>query len=95
MDIGNILKEIRLSKKLTQVAVSKKIKLSQTSLSQIEGNVTQPSKTNFRKLCKLYGVPYQVVVWKSITIKDIPPKNRELFNKLSPIMDTLISEILK
>ncbi len=93
MEIGTTLREVRKSKKLTQVKVCGKINISQTFLSQIEGG-KEPSPTMLRKLCKFYKIPYQVVIWKSLTEKDIQKDKKELFNQLHPIMNKLIDEIL-
>ncbi len=91
MKVGETLKTIRKGKKLSQMTVCAKVGLSQTWLSQIEADLREPSPEMLRKICKFYKVPYQVVVWKSIEDKDIPKDKKELFNKLSPVVNSLIA----
>jgi transcriptional regulator with XRE-family HTH domain len=95
MTIGDVLKETRVKRKIKQKDVCVKVKISPTSLSLIENNVTTPSDKTLSKLCKLYKIPTQVVVWKSITEKDVQPNKREIFNQLSPAINNLIDEFFK
>lgn len=95
MDIGEILKEIRQSKKLTQVKVSERAKVSQTFLSQLEAGIKNPSKKMLQKLCDLYGIPPIIVLWKATTEKDIQKGKLGIFRKLKPALDAIVDEIIK
>ncbi len=92
MEVGEILKSIRNDKKLTQTEVCKKVKITQTFLSQVEAGKKAASPEMFKRLCKFYGIPHQVVIWKSLSEKDVPKEKRGLFKQLSPAIDSLINE---
>lgn len=95
MDLGQALRKIRVQKEMTQTAVCKKAKLSQTYLSQVEKGRKEPRKATVKKLCKVYGVPPIVVAWMGSEESDIQKNKLELYRQLKPAMDGLISEFLK
>lgn len=95
MEIGASLRQIRRDKNLSQVLVCKKLKISQTYLSQIEKGTKEPSGEMFRKICKFYKVPHQMVVWQSLREEDIQKAKRSIFKQLSPAINDLIAEALK
>ena len=90
-----LLKEAREAKGLTQVQVCKKAKISQTFLSQVESGGKNPSPAMLKKICKVYGVPSQIVAYKSIEEKDVRPEMIDVFRKLHPPMLELINEFFK
>jgi len=95
MQIGETLKQLRKDRGETQIAVQNKVGITQTYLSQIESGKKEPSPDVFRKLCKYYKVPTQIVAWQSLEEKDIQGKKKPIYKKLKPIIDKLISELLK
>lgn len=95
MEIGAVLKDLRITRNFTQVQVASKTRVSQTFLSQIETGAKNPSKSMLARLCDLYNVPPQIVIFKSLTAKDVPKKKVSLFYKLKPVIDSLIDEIIK
>jgi transcriptional regulator with XRE-family HTH domain len=95
MQYGTTLKERRLELNLTQAEVSKKTKLSQTSISQIESGKKQPSPSTVKKLCKLYKLPTAVFVWRSIETNDIPKSKLHIYDRALPIVNELIDELMK
>lgn len=64
--LGEELKRYRELRGFTQIQVCKKVKISQTSLSQIETGVHWPSRNHLRKLLKLYELELQL---KSIKVE--------------------------
>jgi transcriptional regulator with XRE-family HTH domain len=92
MNISKGLKDVRTKKNLTQLQVSKKTKISQPHLSQLEGGSKQPTKKTIEKLCKFYEVPYAVLVWMSIDEKDVKNEKRGIYKDLSPAINGLINE---
>lgn len=94
MKIGEVLKELRVSKNLTQVQVSQRTRISQTFLSQIETGAKSPSKQMMKILCDLYNIPPVFVAWKATTENDVQKKKVGAFRKIKPAMDKLIDEFL-
>ena len=95
MKIGEVLKQERIDAGLTQVQVCKKAKLSQTFLSQVEGNKKYLSPQMLKKLCKVYGTLPAFVVWKAIEETDVKPKHKDAFNKVNKSVIDLINEFSK
>ena len=95
MQIGAILKQIREQKNLTQVQVAKKMKVNQAQISRIESCTTELETATLKKICKVYGMPYQFVVWQSLEEKDISSAKLSAFKMLQTPMNNLISETLK
>lgn len=94
MNLGEVLKEIRLSKKITQAQVFERAGVSQPFLSQLEAGIKNPSPKMLKKLCDLYSIPTPLVIWKSMTEADVQKKKIAAFRRLKPAMDNLIEEFL-
>ncbi|MEO7046583.1 MAG: helix-turn-helix transcriptional regulator [Ferruginibacter sp.] len=93
MNIGNALKEARKNKGYNQVEASIKIGISQTYLSQIEGDKKKASADMIEAICKVYNIPVQVIIWKSVDEKLVAPNKRKSFKELKPLIDNLINQI--
>ncbi len=55
-DFGYRLRELRLSKQMTQAQVAKRLNLSKTTISGYENNIKTPSIDVLVRLANLYGV---------------------------------------
>ena len=95
MKTGEVLREFRQEKRLTQVQVSERAKVSQTFLSQLEAGIKNPSPKMLKKLCDLYGIPTVFVFWKATTESDVQKNKITAFRKIKPAMDELIDQFLK
>lgn len=95
MDIGGILKGLRLKKKLSQVAAASKLNTTQAYLSMIESNTRIPARPFMKRLCKLYGVPSVFVAFLGMEEKDVPKNKLTAFRVLKPLMDNLINEFVE
>ncbi len=84
MKLGKVIKEIRLNKMLTQVEAAKKIKMSQTYLSDIERGKAKPTLETIEKIAKGLKIPVEK--------KDVSPKKKAIFAALKPLIDKLIYE---
>ena len=71
MQIGNAIKLTRKQLGITQVELSIKTGISQTSLSKIEGGVN-PSEKNLKKICKELDVPTSVIYMLAMEETDVP-----------------------
>lgn len=93
MDIGAALTTTRKNKGYRQTEAAKEADISQTYLSQIENNQKTPSIEVLEKLSKIYKTPFPVMMWFSITEKDVKKDKLVIFNKLKPSIDNLINDI--
>lgn len=57
LEIGNLIKELRQNKGLTQQEVADKISISRSVLSQYENNLVEPTATVISKLAVFFEVP--------------------------------------
>ncbi len=94
MNLGNALQKVRFEKKMTQTAVSKKAKITQTYLSLIEKGDKIPSSAVVKKLCKVYDIPEVALVWLGTEKTDVQKSKHNLFDQLKPVMDSLVAELL-
>lgn len=71
MTLGDRLREIRESKGLTQVFVSKKLGIGNTTLSSYENNERKPDPDTLRKLADFYNVSADWLLGRT-DIQEIP-----------------------
>lgn len=93
MEIGNALKDARKKAGYKQQDAASAIGISQTYLSQIEGDKKKASTQIIEEICFVYGVPMQVVLWKSLAEGQIPKGKIKVFKELKPLIDNLIDQI--
>jgi transcriptional regulator with XRE-family HTH domain len=87
MDIGNAIKTIRKARKLTQEQMQKKSRISQTSLSQIEGGHKQPTKNSLARIAKALNVPVAAIYIVAMEPGDFP--NQRAFKQTIPLLYVL------
>jgi transcriptional regulator with XRE-family HTH domain len=92
MDIAKTLVQIRKKKGLSQEAASKKLKMPQSHLSKIETGAKKPTMATLNKIAKGYDIPVPIMLFQSMTIKDVQPGKRSAFKTLKPIMDKIIKK---
>lgn len=56
MTLGKKMKLIRVKNDLTQVELGKKMKVTQTFISQLERNELQPRKMYIALFCYIFGI---------------------------------------
>lgn len=93
MKIGFVLKEARKRAGFKQNEAAALIGISQTYLSQIESDNKKASTQIIEEICFCYGTPAQVILWKSITEKDVKKSKQKIFRELKPLIDNLIDQI--
>lgn len=93
MNIGTALLKARKDKGLRQKEVATRVKLSQTYLSQIETGTKVPSIEVINILSKEYGLPFPIMMWGTLTEKDVRKGRVEIYKRLKPTIDNLIADI--
>lgn len=95
MNYAKALKSIREEQKITQVVAAKRAGISQTYLSQLEGNTKKcPSKSMIAKLAKVYKVPPVIITMSAIEKADVPTKKKGLYDALKPVIDSMIKMVV-
>lgn len=94
MNIGNAIKVVRTHYGLSQEDLSLKTGLSQTSISQIENGVKQPSKRSIIKICNTLEIPEAILYIIGIEDSDVPASRRKMFEKLYPDIKEIAVQII-
>lgn len=95
MKIGKAIKQFRKEKKLSQVELADSCGITQTSLSQIEADITKPTQKNLDGICSALGIPELLLYISSIDESDVPERKKEAFHTLFPIVKDMMTNILK
>lgn len=69
MNLGKLIESLRLSEEKTQSAYAKKLKISQTHLSQIETGVKMVSPERAKKFAKILG--YSEISFVQLALQDM------------------------
>ena len=96
MKIGTAIKKLRkeLTPKVTQGDLALVIGISQTYLSQVEGNLKEPSLDVLMKISEYFNKPLPIIFWFSLEESDIDDYKKEYFRLLKPSIDKLIESLL-
>ena len=96
MDLGNAIKNLRKSLKVSRKRLATNSGISITALYNIENNLSFPSKITIDKICSALGVPVSFLLLFSITEKDVPEDKREIFRYLStPLKAFLLDDLIQ
>lgn len=91
MKVGSVIQEIRRKKELSQGDLAKQLNISQTYLSQIEGDKKTPSMELLQEISKVLEIPVYYLMFKGLEPeKDIVPEKRDAYQKLSPAITSMI-----
>lgn len=94
MNIGNAIKSVRTHYGISQEELSEKTGISQTSISQIENGIKQPSKRSILKICNAFEIPEAILYIIGIEDTDVPASRKKMFEKLYPDIKDIAVQIL-
>jgi len=90
MKLGNVIKEIRKKKNISQGDFADKLNISQAYLSQVESDKRTPSMDLLQNISNHLGMPVFYFLFKGLEIdKDIPEDKRESYKQISPAISSL------
>lgn len=92
MDLGSVIKNIRRKKGQTQLEFAAECGITQTYLSQIEGNLKEPNLSTIKSISENLGLPLPVLFFLSITEEDVQANKIEAFKLLTPSVRLLVDE---
>ena len=93
MNIGNVIKELRLERGFKQNEFAEKCSLSQSYLSLIEKGTKEPTLAMLKRIASNLSVPMPVLVFFSLDKNDIPKQKREAFELVEPSLKGLLHDI--
>lgn len=73
-DTARILRSVRKQLRLTQIFVSKKLGVSQGSLSKMETAKAEPSAIQWLEFCRMTGIPADVVFRPEFNVRSLKSK---------------------
>ena len=86
MNIGNAIRQVRQHFGVSQVEMSDRTGISQTSISQIESGTKNPSKRTIQKICEAFEIPEAVLYVMGMEDSDVPDTRKGAFKELYPAM---------
>lgn len=95
MNIGQVIKELRLERGLSQIELAIHCDLPLTTFSQIELGTRQPSEDTIRKLSEFFKIPEMAIYFLTNEEKDIPKTKKEVYNIISPLIRKAIRDIFR
>ena len=91
MDIGSAIKTVRKKRGIQQKDLADICDISQTSISQIENGLKNPSPRNLERLCVALGIPEPMIYIVALQETDIPRSKKEVYKMLhSPMVDLIL-----
>ncbi len=94
MNLGLAIKRTRRELEVSQEMLSEKTGLSQTSISQIENGIKQPSKKSIEKISRALKVPEDALYLLGIEGDDIRATRKKLFEELHRRIEALAIELI-
>lgn len=92
MDIGTTIMALRKARKISQVELSRKCGLSQTSITQIETNKKRIRDENLKKVCKYLKISLGGFYVMALTEDDVPKSKRKFFKSMNGIIKSIFFE---
>ena len=94
MNIGSAIIKLRKEKKVRQYILARKIGITQTYLSQVEGNIKKnPSEKILKKICDILKISFARLYFEALEESDIAEERRELFELIKPIIQKIFTQI--
>lgn len=92
MNLGTVIKNIRKQKGQTQSEFASVCGITQTYLSQIEGNLKEPNLSILKEISNNLDVPLPILFFLSLDENDVNPEKRKAFEIINPSVKSLVSE---
>lgn len=92
MNLGIKIKNIRRQRGHTQIEFASLCGISQTYLSQIEGNLKEPNLSTLKVISEKLEIPLPILFFLSLTEEDVHPNKREAFQMIGPSINSLVNE---
>ena len=94
MNLGLAIKQVRQHLSVSQMELSQKTGISQTSISQIESGAKNPSKRSIAIICKKLGIPEAVLYVMGMESTDVPASRLEIYDKLYPAIKEMAVRLM-
>lgn len=95
MDLGSVIKNIRIQKGFTQKQFAEICSISQTYLSQIESNRKEPNISVLKIIAENFQLPLPVLFFKALNKEDIPEHKKSAYDMVAPSFNSLLDSIFE
>lgn len=96
MNIGKALKELRVSRKLSQQEMGRIVGRSAAIISHWENGTTIPRIDSIKKLCSFFGISPSFLLLSTIEKTDLPKEQQILYETMViPLLKVLKSKSWK
>lgn len=95
MNIGNGIKNIRKIRGISQGELAEIVKISPSSLSQIENGVKRPTAKNLKKICDALRVPEALIQLYTLDESDVPESKKEIYRLFFPTIKEMMEKIIQ
>lgn len=92
MNLGATIKSLRKQKGQTQEEFASRCGITQTYLSQIEGNLKEPNLSTLKSISDQMNVPLPIIFFLSMTDDDVQPNKRKAYEIVGPSVKSLVNE---
>ncbi|MBS1779347.1 MAG: helix-turn-helix transcriptional regulator [Bacteroidetes bacterium] len=94
MDIGSTIELLRKRKNISQKSLADLAGITQSYLSQIEGNKKDPNMKTLQDISNALEIPLPFLLLNSISIDDVPTQKQDAFKIVMPLLKSLLSGYL-
>jgi len=94
MKFGSTIKQLRSRQGINQQVLADRVGVTQTYLSLLESDLKTPSINLINSLSKELKIPSSILVYLTLNKDEIPKKKHEAFEKINPLIEDLIQQIL-
>ncbi|MEL7062193.1 MAG: helix-turn-helix transcriptional regulator [Bacteroidota bacterium] len=92
MNLGRTIKTFRKRKGIRQGDLADACAITQSYLSNIEGNHREPTLSTLQSICRQLEIPLPILFFLSMDEADVKQDRRDLFTSISPVMKQTLEE---
>lgn len=93
MKLHEVIKVLLNNKNITQKDLCKKVKKSQTAMSQLMTGKYNFSEDTLIKISEVLEIPVPILHFLALEEKDVPENKIEIFKAINPAMNNLLNEV--
>ena len=94
MNLGELIAEIRKSRKMKQKDLALQSGIPVTTLSKIENNDRQLGMKHLAKLSEGLGIPYQILLLRSLSKDEVSAEKRQIYDEIIELVNNNFFEEL-
>lgn len=94
MELGKVIKNLRLNQRISQTDFARSVKITQSYLSQLENNPKKlPSMHTLERIALGLGTPVPVIMALSLTENDVSKSKQSMYQVLFPHIQNMLIQL--